>query len=400
MANYQPAGGAMTIVEERPEYAKLPQPDNKPYLTEKADVAILAPKSVSVTSKKTGRSYNLNMRQITMSQLIRIDENSHDFKWFYKAEVSFDLTRNPPIPFLSSGLRAEGANRRHTINPFPKGLSKGYLRRPDLVIVKDKATRWPGRMATDHEGVAHGDNLARVVEIKFPGDELGRGQEDAYKRIAGGDDRFTVLDVLDKRKKRVTEPKKVPVVSPQPQAKAKSQAQRVPAPIYSPVPVTTPGYIQDWGTQVQRELYEMWSDAKKGMKGLSEDTRAWLEKEVAWLLESGRWVRDKSSQAWSWVNEKGQVLARWTEVQLKAAWEKIEHYCDIAWNEISQIQWGKILLDVSEAVVGIVLLVGAGFVIAGLMTIALPAELAAAFIACVAILGGATVAGTDKPLMA
>ncbi|WP_052370314.1 VRR-NUC domain-containing protein [Chromobacterium haemolyticum] len=389
MAKYQPAGGTMTIVEERPEYARLPQPDNKPYLTEKADVAVLAPKSVGVTSKKTGRTYNLNMRQITMSNLIRLDEYSHEYKWFYKAEVSFDLTRNPPVPFLSSSLRADGANRRHTINPFPKGLSKGYLRRPDLIIVKDKETRWPGRAAADHDGVAHGDNLARVVEIKFPGDEFGRGQEDAYKRIAGGDDRFTVLDVLDKRKKKeASESVKAPVFSPQPQAKSKSQSQRVPAPIYSPVPVSTPGYIQDWGLQLQRDLNEMWASAKKGMTGLAQDTQAWLASEAAWLLESGRWVRDQASHAWTWVNEKGQVLARWTEEQLKAAWAKIERYCDIAWDEIRQIEWGQILLNVGKVVVGIALVVSMAVV----MVLALPAELVAGFLACVGILGGATVA--------
>ncbi|WP_337882169.1 VRR-NUC domain-containing protein [Chromobacterium haemolyticum] len=391
MAKYQPAGGTMTIVEERPEYAKLPQPDNKPYLTEKADVAILAPKSVGVTSKKTGRTYNLNMRQITMSNFIRLDELSHDFKWFYKAEVSFDLTRNPPVPFLSSSLRADGANRRHTINPFPKGLTKNFLRRPDLIIVKDKETRWPGRAAADHDGVPHGDNLARVVEIKFPGDELSIPQRDAYISIAGDGAHFTVLDVRDlKKEKEAAKSSKVPVFSPQPQAKSKSLSQRVPAPIYSPVPVSTPGYIQDWGLQLQRELNEMWASAKKGMTGLAQDTQAWLASEAAWLLESGRWVRDQASHAWTWVNEQGQVLARWTEEQLKAVWAKIERYCDIAWNEIRQIEWGQILLNVSKVVVGIALVV-AGAVV---LVLALPAELVAGFLACVGIMGGASIAAT------
>lgn len=391
MAKYQPAGSTMTIVEERPEYAKLPHPRNKPYLTEKADRAILAPKSIDVTSRKTGRRYSLNMRQITMSTLIRLDEYGHEFKWFYKAEVSFDMNRNPPIPFLSSSLRAEGRNRRHTVNPFPKGLTKGLLRRPDLIIVKDKETRWPGRAATDHDGVPHGDNLARVVEIKFPGDYLEWQQEQAYQDISGGPIRFTVLDVRDRRKeKESTQPSKAPVFSSQSHTQSKSQSQRVPAPIYSPVPVSTPGYLQDWGTQLQRELYELWAGAKKGMEGLAQDTRAWLAKEAPWLLESGRWVRDQASQAWTWVNEQGRVLARWTEAQLKAAWAKIERYCDIAWNEIRQIEWGQILLNVGKVVVGIALVVAAGVV----MVLALPAELVAGFLACVGILGGATVATT------
>jgi hypothetical protein len=391
MAKYQPAGSTMTIVEERPEYAKLPHPANKPYLTEKADKAILAPKSVDVTSKKTGRRYSLNMRQITMSTLIRLDEYGHEFKWFYKAEVSFDMNRNPPIPFLSSSLRAEGSNRRHTVNPFPKGLSKGYLRRPDLIIVKDKETRWPGRAAADHDGVPHGDNLARVVEIKFPGDYLEWRQEQAYQDISGGPIRFTVLDVRDRRKeKESTQPAKAPVFSSKSQTQSKSQSQRVPAPIYSPVPVSTPGYIQDWGTQLQHELNEMWAGAKKGMEGLAQDTRDWLAKEAAWLLESGRWVRDQANHAWTWVNEQGRVLASWTEAQLKAAWAKIERYCDIAWSEISQIEWGQIVLNVSKVVVGIALVVAAAVV----MVLALPAELVAGFLACVGILGGATMATT------
>ncbi|WON83111.1 hypothetical protein [Chromobacterium haemolyticum] len=141
---------------------------------------------------------------------------------------------------------------------------------------------------------------------------------------------------------------------------------------------------------MQRELNEMWAGAKKGMEGLAKDTRDWLAQEAAWLLESGRWVRDQASHAWTWVNEQGRVLASWTEAQLKAAWAKIERYCDIAWSEIGQIEWGQILLNVGKVVVGIALVVAAGVV----MVLALPAELVAGFLACVGILGGATMATT------
>ncbi|WP_156038803.1 hypothetical protein [Chromobacterium haemolyticum] len=51
------------------------------------------------------------------------------------------------------------------------------------------------------------------------------------------------------------------------------------------------------------------------------------------------------------------MLVRWTEAQLKAMWAKIERYCNIAWNETSQIEQWPILLNVSKVVVGITLVV-------------------------------------------
>ncbi len=74
-------------------------------------------------------------------------------------------------------------------------------------------------------------------------------------------------------------------------AESQSRSQPVPTPIYNPVPVSTLGYIQEWGLQLPRELNKIWGSAKEGMSGLVQATQAWLVSEVAWLLESGCWVR-------------------------------------------------------------------------------------------------------------
>jgi hypothetical protein len=42
--------------------------------------------------------------------------------------------------------------------------------------------RWPGRGVIDREGGPHVDNLLRLVEIKFPGDDWGPGAE-LWRRV-------------------------------------------------------------------------------------------------------------------------------------------------------------------------------------------------------------------------
>ncbi|MGY6235951.1 hypothetical protein [Burkholderia ambifaria] len=58
--------------------------------------------------------------------------------------------------------------------------------------------RWPGRGVIDREGGPHVDNLLRLVEIKFPGDDWGPGQAADYQLIAGEfKERMSVIDVSD-----------------------------------------------------------------------------------------------------------------------------------------------------------------------------------------------------------
>ncbi|XYH93890.1 VRR-NUC domain-containing protein [Sorangium sp. So ce1128] len=79
-----------------------------------------------------------------------------------KAEVPYDMSQSPPAPIMS-----KKDNRR------PTQSKPGGSKVPDVVILKD-----PTRPPTQ-------DNLKKVVEIKFPPDELKRGQARDYRRIAG-----------------------------------------------------------------------------------------------------------------------------------------------------------------------------------------------------------------------
>ena len=222
--------GACTTLEERPEYAPLPSQDNRYYLTEKAKFALKTPKTA--VRMVRGVLSSVSLYQATMTGAILLDERQHKFHWFYKAEVSFDMSKNPPMPYLSTTEGFDKRNpsapldpkRRHSNNPFPPGRIVGLLRRPDVIIVKDLLDRWPGRAGPDQDGVMHGDNLQRVVEVKFPDDSLGEEQRNAYIDIAGSINRFSVCDVNDcdgEREKRTS-----------------GNGSRVPNPVLLPPPLS------------------------------------------------------------------------------------------------------------------------------------------------------------------
>ncbi|MGJ3449058.1 VRR-NUC domain-containing protein, partial [Enterobacter sp. PTB] len=160
-ANNQPWDCTTTGIEMVEKQSRLPTSDNRQYLHIKVEYAMRFP-DVSAEILRNGKNFRMNLRQIMMSGLIRVDEIAARFRWWYKAEVSFDMRTSPPRPFLSSSLRHEGAGRRHTTSPFPVP-GKGIYRRPDIIIVKDKDNRWPGLAGADTEGQRHGDNLERLV---------------------------------------------------------------------------------------------------------------------------------------------------------------------------------------------------------------------------------------------
>lgn len=98
----------------------------------------------------------------------------------YKAEVNYDMSKDPPAPIMDSSI----LTKTHDYLPgwiqkyWPSGLSGytpgvGNIRRPDVVVVND-----PTLPPTQ-------DNLKSVVEIKFPPDSVDAKQQDAYERIAG-----------------------------------------------------------------------------------------------------------------------------------------------------------------------------------------------------------------------
>lgn len=106
-------------------------------------------------------------------------------------EVGYFMGTSPPSPLMKDGdhdIPQPIRNHWHRFNKV-KGLLKekeeaytrGQLRIPDSVITKD-----PSKPPTQ-------DNLKAVVEVKFPGDKWGDGQEKAYIEIAGDDEKLEEL---------------------------------------------------------------------------------------------------------------------------------------------------------------------------------------------------------------
>ncbi|MGV7962664.1 VRR-NUC domain-containing protein [Photorhabdus tasmaniensis] len=140
-----------------------------------------------------------------MSGLIKVEEYKHDSLWPYKAEVVFAIREDDvPLPMLATSQVSKqhyGDNLPQSSNPFapPSGTDAekfGVIgfRRPDIILVKDETIRWPGRNITYFDGSVHPDNLKMLIEVKFPGDFLGRRQETDYIQIAT-EKRFGIMRV-------------------------------------------------------------------------------------------------------------------------------------------------------------------------------------------------------------
>jgi len=399
-ASLQPAGNTCTTVEERQEYARLP-PLAIGYLTEKVKVALKAPR-IGTLKLPSGSTTTTLLKQIVATAAIRVDETIADFHWLYKAEVSFDMSaarrnaRAAPVPFLSSN-RAQGPGRRHSLNPFPSGFTTGNLRRPDVIIVKNVADRWPGRGTQDHDGASHVDNLLRLVEIKFPGDDFSGNQERDYVLIAGGVNRMSVLDVtdcdgdLEWARRHALAP--VPALLP----KEEKKGAPLRAPIRTQQPIAQPAWYEDWipdFSHARHEIAEavasLWDDAKRGAQHLSAEASAWLHKEAPWLFTAGHWVADASHRTWAWVNEQGQVVVRYTAAQFKAGWDAIVRQTDLTWEMLRKIDWGQVGMSMVKGLAVLVLVV-AGVVLVLVLAEALVAVLAA-LVAIVAAASAATLA--------
>ncbi|WP_448091622.1 VRR-NUC domain-containing protein [Pseudomonas lini] len=413
-----PQGCTNTSIEGTIKQAPLPNPDNKPYLMEKANYASRFPK-LSIKKARDGGVTGLELKQLVMSGLIRADEYRWDFLWDYKAEVCFDMAFLPPKPFLSSSWFGEDEKpdplRRHTLFPFPKGSVKGLLRRPDVIIVKSRSIRWPGQAGPDHQGVAHPNNLERLVEVKFPGDVLGMAQREAYLDIAGGPNRFSVLEISDcrddddrerdrqynKEHKPTGEfnPLQWPVLLPPRTPDEPPRPAPVPVPAYGPVPTPKPAHIESWTQQVQQAVDGLLEQGAEGIRILSQEVQQHLEDAATWLGIKGEWVRRESQKAWEWVSETGAKVIRWTDEQLRAIWKEVQRYTDITLDMLRKIDWVQVLIDLGIAVATVVIAfaigaacVAAGIpaaIVAGLLVIVRLAQLSWALLA--SILGGAAV---------
>ena len=417
-----PQGCTNTSIEGTVKQAPLPNPDNKPYLMEKANYSARFPK-LSLKKSKDGGSTGLELKQLVMSGLIRADEYRWDFRWDYKAEVCFDMAFLPPKPFLSSSWLGDDEKpdpeRRHTLFPFPKGSVKGLLRRPDVIIVKSRSIRWPGQAGADHQGVAHPDNLERLVEVKFPGDKLYPDQERAYLLIAGGRRRFSVLEINDCRDDGDRErdrqynrehkptgefnPQQWPTLLPPPRNPDEPHRPApVPVPAYGPTSTPRPAHVESWTQQVQSAVDSLLEQGAQGIRQLSQEVQQHLEDAATWLGIKGEWVRRESQKAWEWVSETGAQVIRWTDEQLRAIWKEVQRYTDITLDVLREIDWVQVLIDVGIVVATVVVAIAVGAavvaagipasIVAGLLVIVRLAQVSWALL--VTILGGAAVTAT------
>jgi hypothetical protein len=441
MSNYEfvPVGKCNTITERKPEYVDLP-PNTKGYLTEKVETALKTPMRI-VRKLPSGEKVESWAKQIVVSSTIRLDETLAEFRWKYKAEVSFDMSPRrfdeaaAPTPFLSTNkelFARDGADRRHSLNPFPPGHVPGFLRRPDVIIVRNPVVRWPGRNSADREGVVHADNLLRLVEIKFPGDDWARGQETAYQQIAGGKNRMSVLDVSDcngdleeaKRKGGATNPSNAPIFFPPPDNVPPPDAIPVPVgddaggegtkdkepkdkgpngipvrvPARSVTPIAEKVWYEPWlndmdnaRTEVARAVASLWDDTRDGLSTMSAQARDWARAHAPWLVEAGRWMRDTGSKTWQWIDATGRTLYSYTDAQLRTMWAMVQEATDLTWDMLKAIDWGQVVTLVKNVAKGLCVL--ALVVVGAYVVYVLAAAVFAALAALVALASAASAAG-------
>ncbi|MDE1144506.1 VRR-NUC domain-containing protein [Paraburkholderia tropica] len=391
-SSLKPAGECETIKERTDQYAYLP-PRAKGYLEEKVRIALMLPTIVRV-QRNDGTSIDAYLKQTVVTEVIRVEERVAEFWWRYKAEVSFDLSevrimglKTAPIPFLSDEKLPQPGGRRHSMNPFPKGYTKGALRRPDVIIVHRPEDRWPGRGERDREGGGHMDNLLRLVEIKFPGDVLNEGQERDYLLIAGSKDRMSVLDVSDcdddlEHARALYEKGAYPNL-----AELREMRLRMRAPVRTVEAIPQSAWYEDWSAWLVRgagqarqtvanAVSAVWNATGHGYAYVSDETQQFLHAHVKWVFSAGRWVADETHATWKWVDDKGSVLCSYTAAELKAGWAEIRKQTDLTWATLRNIDWGHVGVTIVKGLVTLVVIIAA-VAVAVVLTEALFAILAA-----------------------
>ncbi|EOZ3033940.1 VRR-NUC domain-containing protein [Escherichia coli] len=408
-ANNQPWDCTTTGVEMVEKQSRLPTTENRQYLHIKVEYAMRFPQ-LSAQIRRKGKTYQMSLKQTVMSGLIRVDEIARNYCWYYKAEVAFDMRTTPPRPFLSSTLlEKDGAGRRHTTNPFPVP-GRGIYRRPDVIIVKNKEDRWPGLAGPDTEGNMHSDNLARLVEVKFPGDRLYEDQYEEYMQIVGRNrTRMTILEIHDCRPEEHQWVDQVVNVTMK--AWQISGAKFWPLALYPPVfmprPPSTPvaARIEPW-TYAGKVVSDLSEGAVRGVaegwNALSKETQLVLNSAASWLNDSGEWVYRQGSEVWGWASQTGKSVKSWTNTQIKAAWTEIQHATDMTLDMLKQVDWVQVLTNVAKTVGVILVAVGVGGLV---VTLGIPEAIIGAFLLIVRLAISAwgtlaTILGTGTAVLA
>ena len=344
--------GIVTSISVEKGYAQLERATDQGYLDPKLRAASVVPKLIIRTLR--GKPSDVNMKQLAVALMIWLDEKNHDYLWYYKAEVTFNVPlRGTPVPVLTANSKDK--NRRHSHNPFGQVIPGAQRRRPDIIIVKDKNIRWPGRAATYPTGEAYADNLSRVVEVKFEKDELSPEQERDYTKIAGGKDRFTVLKVTsydDTKGKGILVKKPLPVYADKPQPKGYFYEEWI----------RSGGRVVDSVVVAAQEAYR---NASKQITKYSREAEQYLRNHAPWIFEGGKLVRDAATNTWKWMDEQGRTLKIWTQKQLDAAFEALKRATDWTIEEIKKIDWMQVIAVGTVVVLVIAIGVAVTFFTAG-----------------------------------
>ncbi|MGV8003163.1 VRR-NUC domain-containing protein [Photorhabdus temperata subsp. temperata] len=416
---------AVTSITCTMEIGVFPADEDPCYLAKKAEYAQWLPARITT---KLGEIRSL--KQIVMSGLIKIEEYKHDFLWPYKAEVVFAIREGAvPLPMLATSQISKqryGDNLPQSSNPFARPSAEDAekfevvgIRRPDIILVKDEAIRWPGRNATYFDGSVHSDNLKMLIEVKFPGDELSDNQEQDYIQIATRS-RFGVMRVDDSRTeeqkqydeawRRLYQPgsqhykNPIPLAPLPPGSPPDDEALpilpeegvpgTIPQPLTKKLPLIStspwsflPSY-EDWVVLGQ----EVAGLAENGLNYVRDSTRELLAQFGEWFSKTGKWVCEEIidpvthqvSYAFSWVNEQTGKIVTWTENEIKARWQTVQQGSDITLEELKNISWMQILKEVGEGMLEVVVII-TGVAVVILVTLAV----AAALIALVEILAAA-----------
>ncbi|WP_339959414.1 hypothetical protein [Photorhabdus hainanensis] len=261
-----------------------------------------------------------------------------------------------------------------------------------------------------------------LIEVKFPGDSLSKGQETDYIQIAT-EKRFGVMRVDDSRTeeqkqsdeawRKLYQPGSQHYKNPIPLAPlppgSPPDDEALPAPPAEGVPGTIPQPLtknppllstsrwsflpsyEDWVILGQ----EVAGLAENGLNYVRDSTRELLAQFDTWLNQAGKWVCEEVidpishqvSYAFSWVSEQTGKIVTWTESEIKARWQTVQQGSDITPEELKNISWIQILKEVGEGMLEMVVII-AGVAVVILVTLAV----AAALIALVEILAAAAAA--------
>lgn len=247
----RPQGRSRTHTSDDGQVLALDNPIDKDYLCSKICMCNAGTK----LKDRLGRE--LKQRCTTVS--IWNDEEINQLVWRYKAEVGYSMKTNPPAPLMSR----EQPNRA---SRFPLGRAtadgllkrkfegrpqRGLLRIPDCIILKVTGEELAAMRAAGHIDwkrlIPVQVNIETVLEIKFEGDSLTRGQYLDYATIAGDRKKFRLLKSVDcdccrRREQPATEPVRSPVTTPMMQESAEERrwyqlTKPSPKPIPAPQPV-------------------------------------------------------------------------------------------------------------------------------------------------------------------